>query len=182
MKNKLKLASLALGMLFLCGATAGSAEDPLVTKSWVDSYVSAEMKVLENRVAVLSDRLNDSTVVRFWIDVKTVSIDGTKTAIDTAPVIIDSKTYVPLRVLSDAIGATCLWDDATKKITYAADNMVLEMWIDSTTICVNGLEVAVEAAPLIVDGRTIVPLRIVSENLGMTATWDNDTKSVTIEG
>ncbi|WMT43620.1 copper amine oxidase N-terminal domain-containing protein [Paenibacillus sp. D2_2] len=46
---------------------------------------------------------------------------------------------------------------------------------------INGSKKQADVSPIIVNGRTLVPLRLVSEQLGIMVKWDNKTKSITLE-
>jgi hypothetical protein len=73
--------------------------------------------------------------------------------------------------------ALLLWLPATSG---GASDVLIKMQIGSNTAYVNGSAVRLDAPPQIVKGRTLVPIRFVSENMGAGVTWDPSTKTVTI--
>lgn len=101
--------------------------------------------------------------------------------IEAAPIISGGRTLVPVRAVAEALGAEVLWNDTTRTITiYKADKAV-EMVIDKTTYTVNGEEKTMDCAPTIVNSRTLVPLRAVSEAFGKVVYW-NDQKQIVSVG
>ena len=62
--------------------------------------------------------------------------------------------------------------------TYAAENVTMQ--INNSVANVDGADVSLNTAPVIVNGSTLVPLRFVSENLGYNVGWDEQTKTVSL--
>jgi hypothetical protein len=61
----------------------------------------------------------------------------------------------------------------------------IKLWIDNPIAEVNGEKIAIDpnnsnVKPIIINSRTYVPIRFVSENLGCNVSWDNTTRKVTI--
>ena len=97
-----------------------------------------------------------------------------------APVIEKGTTLVPLRIVSENLGATVIWDAQTQGISIKKDNNNIQLTIGKKTVYVNQKERTVLLAPRILNGSTMVPVRFVSENLGAFVNWDNDTRTVQI--
>src|SRR5699024_5566355 len=95
--------------------------------------------------------------------------------------IVSDRTMVPLRFFFEKLGADVGWDDATRKITVEKGDTLIEMQIDSLTAYVDGAESMLDAAPYIKNDRTMIPLRFLSENLGFSVGWDQDTYSAYID-
>jgi len=104
-------------------------------------------------------------------------VDGELKMIEEAtgamPFIEEGRTYVPLRFLCEALGGEVEYDDETKDITIKVDSTELNMNPDTNIAKVNGEEVELEVKPMIVNGRTYVPLRAVSELTGKQVFWDD---------
>ena len=98
----------------------------------------------------------------------------------TKTVIINNRTYVPIRALAESAGANVGWDSGARQVTINYGNYMLDMWIDNRTVIVNGLEQRLEVAPRIINNRTMVPLRFVAELLGMDVAWNSATSTVTV--
>jgi Leucine-rich repeat (LRR) protein len=75
--------------------------------------------------------------------------------------------YVPLRFVSEALGAAVEWDDATRGITVRQGDRILRLTIGTASIEADGTATAIDAAPKLVGDVAFVPVRFVSEQLGM---------------
>jgi len=94
--------------------------------------------------------------------------------------LIDGKTYVPLRFVSEKMGAKVNWlaQEKAAEISIDASNVFIRL--GSKVAKVNGVEKTMESSPILINEKTFVPLRFVSENLGCKISWDATTKTVTI--
>lgn len=109
-----------------------------------------------------------------------VVINGQTVSFDTAPIVIDGRTMVPMRAIFETLGAAVEWDGVTRTAIATRDNTVVQAVIDSNIINVNGNNIIMDIAPVIIDGRTLVPLRFVSEAFGYDVSWDSTTRTATI--
>lgn len=110
----------------------------------------------------------------------TVTLDGKDVVFDVAPQIMEDRTMVPLRAIFEALGATVEWDESTRTITSFKDETVVIMQIDNNILFKGEEKVELDVAPVIVDDRTLVPLRAVSESFGLNVEWNEETYAVTI--
>ena len=74
------------------------------------------------------------------------------------------------------------WDGTTQKVTVTKGSTTIELTIGSTTGTTNGQASQMEAAPLLVNGRTYLPARDIAEALGYTVEWDAAAQTVNIIG
>jgi hypothetical protein len=95
-------------------------------------------------------------------------------------VIKDSRTFVPLRFVSEAFGAEVTWDGIFKIVGIKLGENEIRLQIGKNYAVYNGKQVMLDAAPYIQSGSTLVPIRFVSELLGANVVWDGTTKTVTI--
>ncbi len=111
------------------------------------------------------------------------TIDGKSTTLDQAPVIVNGRTLVPIRFISEAFGASVDWNNSTREATIKLLNNTIVLKVDSATATVNGYNVYLDAPATIIKqtGRTVVPIRFVSDSLGADVTWNSTNKSVTIK-
>ena len=175
------LVALVLGL----GAAAGSKQDPLVTKSWVDQYIAAEVAAAEEdlnaRLDEAEKRLDSTLVIRMWIGKTVLEQDGVEQPLEAAPYLTaGGRTMVPLRAVGEALGAQFVWDGAARQVTYKRDGTEIVLTLGSMEILVNGERREIDAAPQSAAGRTFVPLRVVTENLGFALKWDNAAKQATL--
>ncbi len=100
--------------------------------------------------------------------------------LDVPPVIQEGRTLVPMRAILEALGAFVHWEAGEQKVTASKEGLKLEMWVGKPQAMVNGVEAMMDVPPRIIDGRTLIPLRFVSENLGEQVTWAPDLYAVGI--
>ncbi len=101
---------------------------------------------------------------------------------EAAPFIENDRTLVPMRAIFEALGAAVEWDEETKTVlSYdPASEVAITMQIDSQTMFVNGEAVTLDVPAKIVNDRTVVPVRAISEGMHSTVDWDGETKTITI--
>ncbi|MBO4896682.1 MAG: CotH kinase family protein [Clostridia bacterium] len=109
-----------------------------------------------------------------------VHADGHIVSFETEPVLKNDTTLVGFRAILEALGAEVTWDEEAKTVTAVKDDTNILLKIGSDTAYVNGEEVKLLAAPEIIGNATMIPVRFVSENMGMKVSWDGDTKLITI--
>lgn len=130
-------------------------------------------------------------------DIKVI-YNGKELQFDQPPIIRDGRTLVPMRAIFEAIGAEVTWDDTTQEITATKKNIELKgtfpnefirginvtfsISIGSTIAYVNNeASLSLDVAPIIADtGRTLVPIRAVSETFGCDVDWNDKSKTVII--
>ncbi|NLD48800.1 MAG: hypothetical protein GX660_16675, partial [Clostridiaceae bacterium] len=108
----------------------------------------------------------------FYIGKSYYFVNGEKKQMDSYPFIKDGRTLLPIRYVSETIGASVKWDDNLKMITIVLGDKTVMLWIDKNYALVNGSSVQIDVAPLINDGRTVLPVRFVAESLGLSINWD----------
>ena len=126
---------------------------------------------------------DDKKVVILTLGQTLASIDGTPYTLDASPYVDkpSQRTLVPIRFVSEALGAKVEWDAALRQVTVRDKAGVIVLTLGSTQVLVDGTEQTMECAPeLLPPGRVFVPLRFVFENLGAQVDYDNDTGKITI--
>lgn len=111
---------------------------------------------------------------------KSMTVNGTKKAIDAAPVLKNGTTYVPIKHVLDAFGGQASWDSKNQRITVLRGGKLIDLVVGQKEFILNGKRQSATVAPYVTGGRTLVPLRLVSEQLGLTVKWEQKTKTVTI--
>lgn len=115
-----------------------------------------------------------------WKDMALI-IDNIEQTYFATPIIKDGITLVPLRYLFEKFNAAVTWDNETKTAKVTKDNTNLVLTINSNVVTVNGKATQLEVPPQLIDNKTMVPLRFISEQLGAEVTWDEAEKSVLIK-
>lgn len=105
------------------------------------------------------------------INSNSYSVNGITYTADTQPVVKDNRTFVPYRLLAEALGGSVTYDNSTQTITTVDGGTSIIMTIGSTNYTVNGTPATMDVAPFInSDNRTMVPLRFLAEALGCKVT------------
>lgn len=112
-------------------------------------------------------------------DIK-VMLDGEYISFDVQPRLIDDRTMVPMRGIFEELGATVNWDAATQTVVVQTEETIVSCTIGKKELIINGVKKAIDAAPCIVLGRTLVPIRFISEAMNCTVSWNYQTRTVLI--
>ena len=109
-----------------------------------------------------------------------IIINDKSVTFDRMPVIVDGRTLVPLRGISETLGAEVLYTAETQRITVTRDGVVVKLKIGSTEAYVDRTEKTLDVPATIISDRTFVPVRFISEAYGSKVEWDGNTKTVII--
>ena len=110
-----------------------------------------------------------------------VTLDGNEVEfVDALPVMIGNRTMIPMRTLSELMGATVDWNNDERKITIVRAGTTVRMYIDDTTAYVDDEAIEMDVAPVIMDSRTLIPARYLSEFLGQKVEWISDRREVAV--
>lgn len=101
-----------------------------------------------------------------------VYLNGQLQSYDQPAIIKDGRTLVPLRPVSESLGATVDFHQNTGTITIIKDNKTITLTIGSNIANINGENTYLDVPPQIINQRTMVPLRFISETFGATVLWD----------
>ncbi|WNQ11590.1 stalk domain-containing protein [Paenibacillus aurantius] len=121
--------------------------------------------------------------IKLQINNPNVTVNGKTLGLapSPAPYLTAGNTMVPLRFVTEALGGEVKWDNDNRKVIVTRGGKLLELWIDQVNLNVNGKYVTAEVPPVLKNEVTMVPLRILSENLGWKVSWDQATYTVTME-
>lgn len=129
-----------------------------------------------------SESSSSKSKIILQIDNNTADINGNPKTLDVAPFIIDGRTMVPVRFVGEAFGAKVDWFDAEQRVTLVLDGNTIVLWINKSEAKVNGKTVYMDVPAQILNDRTMVPIRFVSENFNLQVEFDNATRVITITG
>ena len=136
--------------------------------------VSVDATFVQKDAADDSNAAEAGKTIKLQIGSRIVNVDNEAVIYDAAPVIRNDRTLVPIRIITEALGGKVDWNGATKEVTLSSNDKEIKMTIGKT------LE-KYGVAPVIIDGRTFVPVRFVADELGANVVWDEATKTVTIK-
>lgn len=149
-----------------------------------NNFNRCKFKIIISLVMILLSTLYITPEVFGDSTIKLV-IDG-KEIIDSAkPFIENSRTLVPVRIISEELGANVVWNNEDRTVEITKGNRSVLLRIDSNLIKYDINDDITynlsDAAPKIVKDRTFVPLRLISNALGAGIAWDNTTRTVSID-
>ena len=134
------------------------------------------------RTAVLTIT-NKGIIIELTVGKLEAKVDGKTVLLEAAP-FIDRKsgrTMVPLRFVSEALAGQVQWVPETKQVIIRESGRTLIMQIGSVQAIVDGKNVVLDCPPAVMDpGRTFVPMRFVSENMGAAVDYDAADQSILI--
>jgi len=156
------------------GASQGSVSTYVFTNVTSNHTISARFEQ-EGKQMVMVLQIGKSTF----------TVNGVSKTLDSPPVIKNGRTLVPIRAIIEALGGTVGWDATARKATVTLGSATVELWIGKSAARVNGVSTLIDPAntkvvPEIINGRTMLPVRFVSENLGCSVLWADATKTITI--
>jgi len=99
---------------------------------------------------------------------------------DVAPKFVNDRTMVPVRFVAEALGAEVIWNNIERSLEISKDELRMYIKIDAYEAEVNGERVELDCPAFTENGRTYIPLRFVSENLGAKVEWDSVKQQIII--
>lgn len=155
-------------------------EQGLTPQQIEDKYAPSldRFRTERKKYLIYSDKPYRSTGTREY----TVLINGNSIVFDSPPYIdANSRLMVPVRAITEALGAKVSWDPQKKLITIIRKGNTVLFTINSTASFVNGEPNRMDTSPVIQNGRTMVPVRYVSEYFGAKVYWNPYSLTVSID-
>jgi len=121
-----------------------------------------------------------TTIIMLQVKNAVAMINADTVSLDAPPIIKNGRTMVPVRFISEALGAELEWDSIFQIIDIVLGDDTIRLQIGKNFTSVNSKRIEIDTAPIIDHGRTMVPVRFISEALGAEVVWDAATKTVTI--
>lgn len=141
------------------------------------TYTAEELKAIDEATAKIKKNNKNVTV----LPVESIIVKGVNVKFDTPPVIKSGRTLIPVKALSQAFGAEVQWIAAERKVVITKGDKEIVLTLDSNKIYVNGVQVTLDVPATSINGRTVVPLKFIVEQLGLKVNWDGDSKDIEIE-
>lgn len=123
-----------------------------------------------------------------------IFLNGTRVESDVPPVIKGDRMLIPVRAVTNALGAEVLWNEDTRTVavtkavygavygqTSSEISIKIEIKLDSNIVLVNGVQTEIDVPAQLVSNRTMVPLRFIAETFKKLVEWDEGSKSVLID-
>jgi DNA-binding beta-propeller fold protein YncE len=148
--------------------------------------ITATDKAGNQSEAKINIEYKDRIIIKLLIGSNLIIVKGTPGILDSEPYIdkASGRTMVPLRALTEPIGATVTYVAEDQSIIITVGLIEIHLWIGKPKAIVNGKEVDIDAqkpvSPVIVKGRTFLPLRFIAETFEFKVDWDPKVQSITL--
>lgn len=109
-------------------------------------------------------------------------VKGIEKDLPVPPTVINGRLMLPLKFIADAINAKSSLNSIEKKTTVEFDGKKIEIWNGKSTAKINGKNIQLDTSPVILDGSTLVPAKLVSEYFGYPLEYEPLTKTVILKG
>lgn len=119
-------------------------------------------------------KLEKQPTVNIYINAKLVSFDQ-------EPIIINGNTLVPMRGVFEALGATIEWKNETQTVILSKENIIVSLKIGEKLAIKNDVDIEISQPAILLNNKTMVPIRFVSKSLGAKVIWDQKNHSVFID-
>lgn len=124
------------------------------------------------------------TVITMQVDNPQMTVYGININIDdggSSPVIRDGRTLMPIRAFAESIGANVFWNGSQRTVTITYNGKKMLLTIDDTAAYVDYITQTLDVPPTIINDRTYLPVRFISESFGCEVNWNEETRGITIE-
>ncbi len=126
-------------------------------------------------ISVLSTKL-----IQMQVGAKAALVNGQSVNLQTAPLIRNGTTLVPLRFIAETFGISPVWDGVFQIIDLPLGTRTVRLQVGQRFAAVDGKRVSLDAAPVILGGVTMVPLRFITDTLGADTQWEAATRTIII--
>ena len=112
-----------------------------------------------------------------------MTVNGEEMPIDeqgTVPVIADNRTLLPVRAIVEKMGGAVDWNGETQEVTLNCGIDEIRLVIDSTTAYLNDETQTLDVAPVVINDRTMLPIRFIAESFKFDVDWNGEEQKVTI--
>lgn len=134
--------------------------------------------------AIADNSTPDNVTLVLQIDNPTMTVNGNSAEIDpgrnTVPIIQNERTLVPIRAIIEAMGGTVGWSEETQTATLTYNDDVIKLTIDSVTAYLNDTANTLDVTPIVVNDRTMLPIRFIAESFHFDVDWDEENSIITI--
>ncbi len=178
-----ELVAIHKQVVFETGKIKGRADHAkAVARAVAPAPVRLPVRVVTTSAPAPVIATNPSTIVSAARQVSVFLNNIRMTFPDQQPVIVSGRTLVPVRFISEALGARVEWNDINHSVVIFHGQRVMALIIGETVVNVDSVRVPVDVPAQIIGGRTMVPLRFISEIMGATVSWDAANYRVLING
>lgn len=161
--------------------------EELVPRSFILSVVQEQVRALQSQLPEIIQsqtgemrKKMDEFVEEEIRKYPKVYLGDKRINFDVNPQNRNGRLLVPFRAIAETLGAQVGWNNALRQVAMKKDDQEVVLTLDSDTVLVNGNAATIDVPATVVEGRTLVPLRFISETFGVKIDWQPDWKMVTL--
>ncbi len=160
-------------------AGTGSYRGELVLGKNTFRWVAVDFAGNQALLVITAYRYRSQSLLTLQIGSRTAYKDKQALQLDAPPMIVQGRTLVPLRFIAEAMGSKVDWIAASKEIVITTGDRTIQLQVGSKIATINKKDsVELDVPPMIVQGRTLVPLRFIAEVLGGEVQWFPEKKEI----
>lgn len=126
----------------------------------------------------------DNLTIILQINRPVMTVNGVEKEIDpgrgTTPIIQNDRTLLPVRAVVEEMGGSVSWNEDAQEAALVLGEDTIRLTIGSTTAYLNDEAHMLDVAPVVVNDRTMLPIRFIAEGFQFDVAWDGGTQTVTI--
>ncbi|NPV88968.1 copper amine oxidase N-terminal domain-containing protein [Coprothermobacteraceae bacterium] len=111
------------------------------------------------------------TQVVFFLGRNYFFVNGATRTMEVTATLISNRTMIPIRAVSEAFGYDVYWDPEQSKVIVTGFGHTIELWKDNKRASVDGVPTSIDVAPTMLSGVMFVPVRFISESMGLQVNW-----------
>lgn len=146
-------------------------------EDYIEIVGNENCKESKVRVIVVTEKVIS---IKLKIGLAIATINGNSIPLAVAPQIVKGSTVVPLRLIGDAFGCKIDWDQSNKKITIRRNELEIILFVGSNESQINGIARKLTSPPIIISGKTMVPIRFIAEAFGAEVNYNSKTGEILI--
>lgn len=184
MKRVLLIISLLTTFVLASTISAYAADKP--AKRDATDRVKVELNngpkdEVRAKVETVKERVQAATKVKTERKLEErIKVKGQNIKFDVPPVIKEGRTLIPLRAITQGLGANVVYDDVNKQITITKDDITVVLTLGSVSLTVNDELRELDVPAQLISNRTFVPLRFLAEIFGEEVEYDEETGDINI--
>lgn len=153
-------------------------------RKWLCSIVAAVLLLTGSQAAFAAGSDSVGKQIILQVNNTEMIVNGTIVDLDASgkvsPIIRQGRTLLPIANVVREFGGTASWDGTERKVEIKLGANQVVLWIDKKQALVNGKSTTLDVAPAVINGKTMVPLRFVSENTGIKLFWHGKNQVISL--
>jgi len=164
----------------------GSFDTILLLKEGRNKIIVEAIDDMDNRIGkTFYVNYINSIEIKIFVGRKNFYVNGKLERMDVPPIIINGRSFVPVRFIVEGIGGKVSWNRMERSVEIVYKNKNLKLWIGKEFALVNGKKIPIDKElrikPFIANRRTMLPIRFIAEALNFSVSWNPFERSITLK-